>query len=57
MPGSRARRARRRRAAGASRAALKRFGKLKVLEDVERGEDPGEGILFALIAGYPARGM
>ena len=57
MPGSRARRARRRRTAGASRAVLKRFGKIKLLEDVERGEDPGEGVLSTLIAGYSVRGM
>lgn len=57
MPGSRARRARRRRVASASRAALKRFGKIRVLEDAKRGEDPDGGILSPLIAGYPARGM
>jgi len=37
--------------------ALKRFWNIRILEDVERGEDPGEGILSAPIVGYPARGM
>ena len=57
MPKSKATRIRRRRQSAATRASLKRFWKIKVLTDAKRGVDPGEGILSAPIAGYPARGM